>query len=144
MSVNGDMPYWDESVTLMKKVRMTEGQYLRGGASYPSAVDTGNVLSTEITDSADLGVAHIVKGLLIANKGTVLTLTIKAQTDVTYLANSVIVVENIGAGTLTVTAAAGVSLNGTATGSFTLAQYANCYLRRNAEDAWIAPNQTVA
>lgn len=121
------------------------GQVIRGGTGgAPEAVDSGNLLTNEITDDADLSLAHITYGALIANKNTALTLTIKLQSATAYLDNSILFIENYGAGDLTVTCDSGVDLNGTDGGSFTLSQYQAATIRRHSEDVWTAPNQTVA
>lgn len=119
-----------------------EGQVIRAGALSPSYVNSGNLLNNTIEDNADLALSHFVKGLLIANKGTALTLTIKAATDVAYIADSIITIVNRGAGTLTIQAAAGVSINGEVAGSIELAQYKGGALVRISEDAWVMPNYT--
>ncbi len=51
---------------------------------------------------------------------------------------------NLGAGTVTFTAASGVTINGTDGGAFSLAQWKGATLLKTGTDAWAAPNQTVA
>ena len=51
---------------------------------------------------------------------------------------------NLGAGTVTFTAASGVTINGTDGGAFSLEQWKGATLLKTGTDAWAAPNQTVA
>jgi hypothetical protein len=115
----------------------TEGQYLVGGSVF---ADGGSLKSSTITDDSDLTLANLVKGLLHTNKGTALTLTIRPQATIAYLADALLTINNIGAGSLTVQADTGVTINGSSGGSITLLQYQGGALIRVAENTWVMPN----
>jgi len=140
MTTAGDTIYGGVSGAPTRLAAGTEGQYKRQGATNPAWVDAGNMLSTTIEDDADLSLAHITKGLLLVNKATAVTLTVKAQTDVAFADRSLVVVENMGAGDLVIQAAAGVDINEETAGSITLAKNQSGYLRRHAENDWRMPN----
>jgi len=72
------------------------------------------------------------------------TLTVPPNSSVAFPIGTVIVINNLGAGTTSVTGGTGVSINGVSTGTFTRDQYAGGAIQKTGTDTWVAPNQTVA
>ncbi|WP_324730966.1 hypothetical protein [Pseudomonas paeninsulae] len=69
--------------------------------------------------------------------GTAQTVTLPTQATVAWAADAEIHIEQGAAGSVTITAAAGVSINGVTAGSFSLSgQYAAATLKRTEADAW--------
>lgn len=87
--------------------------------------------------------------LVLSDAGTVVTQTVATANTVTVPPNSAVAfpigtqveVINLGAGTATITAGSGVTVN-TANPGFGLAQYAVARLRKVATDTWIVSGQT--
>lgn len=73
----------------------------------------------------------------VSQDGTTQVVTVPTQASVAWLANTEIHIEQGGTGTVTVTGATGVTINGVSAGSFALAgQRAVVTLKRTASDAW--------
>lgn len=101
-------------------------------------------------DAPQLGITPIVsdtasRDLALTDRGCTLEMTngsarvytIKAQADVAWVDDTWINVVRMGSGSLTITAATGVTLNGVSAGSCTIsAQYAGATLRRRASNDW--------
>lgn len=88
------------------------------------------------TDSYTLVLSDKSKLITMSN-GSANTLTIPLNSSVAYATGTWIDVINIGAGTCTVTAASGVTLNGTDGGTKELVQWAGARLYKINTDTWI-------
>ena len=88
------------------------------------------------TSSRDLALTDRGKTLEMSS-GSARVYTIKAQADVAWVDDTWINVVRMGSGSLTITAATGVTFNGVSAGSCTIsAQYNGATLRRRAENDW--------
>lgn len=73
----------------------------------------------------------------VSQDGTAQAVTVPAQATVVWTADAEIHIEQGGAGTVTVTGATGVTINGVSAGSFALAgQFSAVTLKRTGSDAW--------
>jgi hypothetical protein len=77
--------------------------------------------------------------IVVSQSGSATTFTIALDSTTDFPTGAIIGQEQHGAGALTITAAAGVTLNGTDGGSVTLsAQWGAAAIRKTAANAWIA------
>lgn len=112
-----------------------------------------NALAFDIVTGQGFGIATVVtetgtsKTFAVGEEGSNIdmdnaspnTVTIPANADEAFTVGAVITVTQLGAGTTTVTAAAGVDLNGSTAGSVAINnQYSGVVLRKVATDEWIA------
>lgn len=108
-----------------------------------AAIDaTGLVVSNVQTASYTLVLGDAGKAVEM-NVGTANTLTVPPNSAVAFPVGTVIEVFQLGAGQVTVTAGAGVTLRA-ALGAKLAAQYASATLRKRATDEWVVAGYTVA
>jgi len=113
-----------------------------GPSNVPQFAPMGAMAADTLDTGVDLGTGHFVKGMLIANKTTGFSLTIKRATGVNYPLDRGVSFLNRGAGTFTIQAETGVYLNGETGASIDIAPWEGGYLRHLATDAWAVPNYT--
>lgn len=100
----------------------------------PKGLDAVRSVTT-YTDSMTLG--FIDMGALVrANKGTAMTVTVPPNVDIAFPIGTTIEVENTGAGIVTITAGAGVTLTKVAATLAMSAQHAMVTLRKVAINTW--------
>lgn len=129
----------------------TTGRHLRAGANgpeYGGAVDmngaglhgnAGNLIT--ITAATDLNnAAHRASDLIVNNT----TLTIRLESVTAYSAGFQTFLTSSDVNGGTITAEAGVTLNGVDGGTASIAQYSGWGLLREAADAWLIPNGAVS
>jgi len=93
----------------------------------PQSVTTRNGSGTLV-----IGEAYAI---VEVNSASAVTITIPPNSSVAFVVGTVIEIVQIGAGTVTAAAGAGVTLNGTAA---TSGQWKSVFLRKRATDTWIA------
>lgn len=99
-----------------------------GGASLPAVQTFTGAKTLALTD---------INTYNVSQDATAQTVTLPAQATVTWTAGAEIHVERGAAGALTIVGAAGVQINGTVAGTFTLgAQYSVVTLKRKAANLW--------
>lgn len=98
---------------------------------------------TESTTSRTLSVSDVGDYLRFTNAGTS-TCTVAPQSSVSWAVNTEIHIRRVGAGNLTLTPGAGVTLNAPSGGSLVLTAGMSVTLKRAAEDEWDVIGQTVA
>lgn len=102
----------------------------------PPAPSTTISISTQTGTSYPLVLEDQGK-LVTINNGSANTVTIPLNSSAAFPVGAWIEVSNIGAGTCTITAASGVTLNGTDGGSKELAQWAGTRLYKINTNTWI-------
>jgi len=143
MTGPGQMIYGKTGGTPEKVAAGSQYEYLRMGPSdIPEFAPMGAMGADELTTGVNLNTGHFTKGMLIANKTTGFSLTIKRATGVNYPLDRGVSFLNRGAGTFTIQAETGVYLNGETGASIDIAQWEGGYLRHLATDAWAVPNYT--
>jgi hypothetical protein len=98
----------------------------------------GVLPSRTVIGATDTLVLTDVGGRVWENRATNITQTIPANADVAFPVDTEIEFIVIGAGSMVLTAASGVSLNGVATGTLTAAQGSIVKLVKRSTDAWWA------
>lgn len=99
-----------------------------GGASLPSVQTFTGAKSLALTD---------INTYNVSQDATAQAVTLPAQTTVSWTADAEIHIERGAAGAVTIVGAAGVQINGTVAGTFTLgAQYSVVTLKRKAPNLW--------
>jgi len=143
MTGPGQMIYGKTGGTPEKVAAGSQYEYLRMGPSdVPEFAPMGAMGADELTTGVNLNTGHFTKGMLIANKTTGFSLTIKRATGVNYPLDRGVSFLNRGAGTFTIQAETGVYLNGETGASIDIAPWEGGYLRHLATDAWAVPNYT--
>ncbi len=132
------IPQWNgaDSKTLKDGLAVPDGG-LAGLTALNSLTDN---TPESITSSVDLSLVALTKKLIEADSASSIALTIKAQTDVAYLANSMTNILNINSGDVVITTSSGVLLNGVDEGTVTVAAGQIAFLKRIAEDEWMVPS----
>ena len=104
----------------------------------------GRVIVTDATTARTLALTDADK-YIRCTSGSATAVTVPPQTDTTWLANTEIIVEQAGAGAVTITEGAGVTVSVNATYTLvTAGQYAVVRLKRVAEDVWVLSGDRVA
>ena len=94
---------------------------------------SGNGINAQTGTTYTLVLTDAGKNVTLSNASAV-TVTIPANSSVAYPTGTVISFTNLGAGTVTISAAGGVTLNGT---TLTIAQYSRSSIMKTATDTWV-------
>lgn len=108
------------------------------GSTADSALQPGDQASaivTESTTSRTLALTDAQKYIRCTN-GSATTITVPPQTDVAWTAATEILIEQAGAGQVTIAAGSGVTIRTSQT-LLSAAQYSQLTLKRVAEDEWV-------
>lgn len=152
MTTAGDMILATAGGTPARLAKGTTGRHMRAGASGPEyggdvdmngAVLNGNgaKIITEATAFSLNNTTHRGSDVIVSGNVVV---TVDAQATTAYSTGHQSVIHSTNASGCTVTAAAGVTLNGVSGGSATINQYEAYSLLRTGSDAWLMPNATVS
>ena len=93
----------------------------------------GNGINAQTGTTYTLVLTDAGKNVTLSNASAV-TVTIPANSSVAYPTGTVISFTNLGAGTVTISAAGGVTLNGS---TLTIAQYSRSSIMKTATDTWV-------
>jgi hypothetical protein len=93
----------------------------------------GNGINAQTGTTYTLILTDAGKNVTLSNASSV-TVTIPASSSVAYATGTVISLTNLGAGTVTVAAAGGVTLNGS---TLTIGQYSRSSIMKIATDTWV-------
>lgn len=93
----------------------------------------GNGINAQTGTTYTLVLTDAGKNVTLSNASTV-TVTVPASGSVNYATGTVISFVNLGAGTVTISAAGGVTLSGS---SLTIAQYGRSSIMKTAADTWV-------
>jgi hypothetical protein len=129
------------STGAVEEITVGDGLSLSGGSL---TTNPGVQISTVITESANLSLAHVAKGMLEVDSSSAVTVTIKPQSNTVYLANSGLAILNLNSGIVSITADSGVTLNGTEASTVTVAAGEMAYLRRTGSDTWVVPSNKLS
>lgn len=151
MTTAGDIIFGGASGAPTRLAKGATGRHMRAGASGPEYGGAVNMNGDElrghggaivtISAAADLNAGTHRGANLVVNNAT---LTIKTQATVTYSAGQQCIVSTTDASGCTVTADAGVTINGVGGGSVTINQYEGFGLLRTASDTWLMPNASAS
>lgn len=106
-----------------------------------TAAPSGTI--TESTTARTLGLTDAGKYIRHTN-ASVSTVTVAPQASVAWVADTEIHIRRVGAGNLTLTPGAGVTLNATSGGTLVMTAAMSVTLKRVASDEWDVIGQTVA
>jgi len=115
-----------------------------GHISVTQAVDLDTMESNIVTNNAQTGTSYTgvladASKVVTMNNASANTFTVPANASAAYPTGTVIVIQQIGAGTTTVTGDTGVTVNGVSAGSGDLsAQWSAVSLLKTASDTWLA------
>lgn len=124
--------------TLLARANHTGTQAISTVSGLQAALDakTGLPVVATFTGNKTLALADI-NTYNVSQDATAQAVTLPAQATVAWTADAEIHIEQGGTGTVTVTGATGVTVNGVSAGSFALAgQYAVVTLKRSGADSW--------
>ena len=107
-----------------------------GGASFAAVVTESTTARTLATTDAGAYIRH--------TNASASTVTVAPQASQTWLANTEIHIRRAGAGNLTLTPGAGVTLNAPSGGTLVMTDKMSVTLKRAASDVWDVIGQTVA
>lgn len=144
---DGQLTYWLTSTNAWQFIVPREGMFVHVNDEDVFYKNTGSAWE-EFSSGASLPVVQTFTGnktlalsdintYNVSQDGTAQTVTVPAQSTVTWTADAEIHIEQGGAGAVTVTGATGVIVNGVSAGSFTLSgQFAVATLKRKGSDSW--------